>query len=133
MFLIMILWGLYHKENNLIHFKTVHLKEIQNCVEIHCQRNVSLMRFYHLYLQPQKIAMIQGLHFNLVGELLWLGMDLDYLLGWLLGILWLYWAYCDCKESWLVNEDFQSEATGTRKKGLREETIEIEFSIYIFA
>ena len=32
----------------------------------------------------------------------------------------------------MVNEDFQSEATGTRKKGLREETLEIELYIYIY-
>ena len=73
--------GVYHKENNIIHFKTVHLKEIQNCVETHCQRNVSFMRLYHLYLQPRKRVKIRGRHFNLVGELLRLAMDVDYLLG----------------------------------------------------
>ena len=29
MFLITILWGLYHKENNLIHLKTIHLKSFE--------------------------------------------------------------------------------------------------------
>ena len=42
--------------NNFPHFKMVHLSEMQDCVEGHCQNSVPYLRTHHLHHQVlQKI------------------------------------------------------------------------------
>ena len=106
MFLIIISWDLYHKENNLTLFQAIHLKEIQDCVEAHWQRSVRTLRFHYLHLQLLKrVKSKYGVSISI-----WLESCFDWI--WIWTSCWSdYRAGYECRESGFVNEDLRNEET----------------------